>query len=378
MSFSNKYHITIIGAGIIGLTTACTLLKEYSLNDNFQLIIISEKFSPETTGDILAGYCEPYGFESIDERILRWASYTYDIFLSEFFSIKAAQAGIMKMSAYTLQGFDDKNNHKNIFGPQFSTLVRHFRMLDKYEIGKFDHLKPTSGYVMPTITIEVRYYLRELRRFLAQDFRVKFIKKKIHSFNELMHKTDIIINCTGIGARQLANDQTVRPARGQIIRIHAPWIKSVYNFDTDEGEAYIIPQSNSVVLGGTFQIDNWNSSTLKNDTKKILRMCSKCLPALKRIHYGNVQVGLRPYRDDGVRLEHEKTTDGMNVVHCYGHSGSGITLSWGCARDVVEIIKKLVPFDSKQQEEIQNKLPLHEQLWRLTENKKNIFLQSKY
>jgi hypothetical protein len=216
MSLSSKYCITIIGAGIIGLTTACTLLKEYSLNEDFQLVIISETFSPETTGDISAGYWEPYGFESLDERTLRWAGHTYEIFMSEFFSDKAARAGIMKMSGYTLQGFNGQNNGKNVFKPQFSTLVRHFRMLDEYEIEMFDHLKPTSGFVMSSIAIEVRYYLRELRRFLAQDFRVKFIKKKIYSFNELINQTNLIINCTGLGSRQLANDETVRPARGQV------------------------------------------------------------------------------------------------------------------------------------------------------------------
>jgi D-amino-acid oxidase len=142
----------------------------------------------------------------------------------------------------------------------------------------------------------------------------------------------------------------------------------VYNFDTDEGEGYIIPQSNSVVLGGTFQINDWNTSAVESDTKKILRMCAKCLPALEQIHCGKVQVGLRPYRDDGVRLEHEKTSDGIDIVHCYGHSGSGVTLSWGCARDVVEIITTLVPFDPKQQEIPKNEITLHEQLWCLTEN----------
>jgi hypothetical protein len=74
-------------------------------------------------------------------------------------------------------------------------------MLDKYEIGIFCHLKPTSGFVMTPITVEVRYYLKELRRFLAQDSRVKFIKKKIHSFNELAN-------------------QTIRLARGQVTSIN--------------------------------------------------------------------------------------------------------------------------------------------------------------
>lgn len=221
MPYSNDtYRITIIGAGIIGLTTACTLLKEYGTNKNLRLTIIGETFSPNTTGDISAGYWEPYGLESIDERTLRWAGYTYDIFMNEFFSTKAARAGIMQMPAYALRGFNGQDNGKPMLKPQFSTLVRHFRMLDEHEKEIFDHLKPTSGFVMSSIAVEVRYYLRELQRFLAQDSRVKFIKKKIHSFSELNNQTDVIINCTGLGSKQLANDPTVRPARGQVTLIN--------------------------------------------------------------------------------------------------------------------------------------------------------------
>lgn len=135
---------------------------------------------------------------------------------------------------------------------------------------------------------------------------------------------------------------------------------------------------NSVVLGGTFQLNDWNTSVVESDTKKILRMCSKCLPALKQVRHGKVQVGLRPYRDNGVRLEYEKTTDGMKIVHCYGHSGSGITLSWGCAKDVVEIVKRVLPLESKPNDGMMNKLPLHEQLWRLADRKKATSLRSKY
>ena len=65
----------------------------------------------------------------------------------------------------------------------------------------------------------------------------------------------------------------------------------------------------------------------------------------------------------------------MDIVHCYGHSGSGVTLSWGCARDVVDIVKTLLPFESKTDT---NEIPLHEQLWHLSENKKIILLSSKY
>ncbi|CAF2634282.1 unnamed protein product [Rotaria sp. Silwood2] len=374
-SSTDTYRITIIGAGIIGVTTACTILKEYAGNENLQLTIVSEKFTPETTGDTSAGYWEPYGFANIDERILRWAGYTHDIFLSEFFSTKAARAGLMKVESYRLQGFNgpNKDNDKIIEKPKYSKLVRHFRLLDQHELGMFDHLKPTSGYVMSSVAIEVSKYLPQLLRFLSEDNRVKFIKKKIHSLIELKDKADVVINCTGLASRYLVGDQTIRPARGQVIRVYAPWIKSVYEFDTDEGFGYIVPQLDTVVLGGTFQLNDWNTKIDENDTKKILRICSKAFPALKQIRHGKVQVGLRPYRDDGVRLEHEKTADGINVVHCYGHSGAGITLSWGCAKDIVNIVKTLLPPNSKQQDN----LPEHEQLWRLVPNIEYVILRAK-
>ena len=212
MSSLDKPRVAILGAGIIGLTTACTLLKEYSSHEHLRLTIIGEQFTPETTGDVSAGYWEPYGFDSLDDRILRWAGYTYDIFMSECFSSKAARAGVMKMPAYTLHGHDKMHQMK----PEYSTLVRHFRTLDAHEMKIFVHLKPISGFVMSTVTVEVRCYLRELQQFLARDPRVRFIPKKIHSFNELRDQTDLIIHCSGLGARQLANDLKVRPARGQV------------------------------------------------------------------------------------------------------------------------------------------------------------------
>jgi D-amino-acid oxidase len=48
------------------------------------------------------------------------------------------------------------------------------------------------------------------------------------------------------------------------------------------------------------------------------------------------RVGLRPFRKSGVRLERDQLRDGRAVIHNYGHGGGGFTLSWGCAREVLE------------------------------------------
>ena len=208
---SSTCRITIVGAGIIGLTTACTILKEYAGNEHLRLTIIAEKFSPDTTGDISAGYWEPYGLETIDERTLRWAGYTYDIFMSEFYSTKAARAGIIKLPSYTIRATTSDMND-----PAFSTLVRHFRRLDQHELKMFEHIEAKSGFSMSSIVVEVTKYLPLLRRYLAQDSRVEFVQRKIHSISELKGTADVVINCTGLASRHLANDPNVRPARGQV------------------------------------------------------------------------------------------------------------------------------------------------------------------
>jgi glycine/D-amino acid oxidase-like deaminating enzyme len=218
MSDNPNYRVIIVGGGIIGLTTACTLLKEYTSNDNLQLTIIGEAFSPETTGDVSAGYWEPYGLNLSDQRILDWGGYTYDIFMEECFSTKAARAGVMKIIGYNMRSEDDQEaSNKNDFdNPPFLQLVRHYRALNNPEIRTFDHLGAVTGFVMSSIVTEVRRYLPQLQRFLERDPRVKFIKKKIHSLGELKDEADVVINCSGLGARDLVGDLTVRPARGQV------------------------------------------------------------------------------------------------------------------------------------------------------------------
>ncbi|HEV3448632.1 MAG TPA: FAD-dependent oxidoreductase, partial [Gemmataceae bacterium] len=52
-----------------------------------------------------------------------------------------------------------------------------------------------------------------------------------------------------------------------------------------------------------------------------------------------VRAGLRPFRHQGVRLEPETSTP---IIHNYGHSGSGVTFSWGCAFEVVDLVEDLL------------------------------------
>ena len=63
-------------------------------------------------------------------------------------------------------------------------------------------------------------------------------------------------------------------------------------------------------------MNNQNKSVDESDTKMILCMCIKCLPALKQIRHGKIQVDFRSYRDNGIRLEYEDTAHGIDIGHC--------------------------------------------------------------
>ena len=53
----------------------------------------------------------------------------------------------------------------------------------------------------------------------------------------------------------------------------------------------------------------------------------------------SVQVGLRPGRKGGARVEIE-SLDGLVVCHTYGHSGAGCQNSVGSANKVVQLLEK--------------------------------------
>jgi hypothetical protein len=62
------------------------------------------------------------------------------------------------------------------------------------------------------------------------------------------------------------------------------------------------------------------------------------------------RAGLRPSRAGGVRLGVDNTAiDGTFVVHNYGHGGAGITLSWGCAAEVLRMLRERPGFSGERE-----------------------------
>jgi D-amino-acid oxidase len=65
----------------------------------------------------------------------------------------------------------------------------------------------------------------------------------------------VVLNCTGLGARALCNDEELIPVRGQLTVLE-PQADVDYIY-LDYG-LYMFPRNDGIVLGGTFDRGNWS------------------------------------------------------------------------------------------------------------------------
>ena len=101
-----------------------------------------------------------------------------------------------------------------------------------------------------------------------------------------------------------------------------------------EVPTYVIPRTDDVVLGGTDDDGDWSRTPDPDVADDILQRAAALVPEVSKARIVRHKVGLRPTRAE-VRLERVG-----DVIHCYGHGGAGVTLSWGCADEVVELAEK--------------------------------------
>ena len=165
-------------------------------------------------------------------------------------------------------------------------------------------------------------------------------QEEVHSLESLSENGEVVINCSGVWASQLVDDKEVYPIRGQVVvaeRLDSlPGTIVVY--DDGETPTYVVPRSNDCILGGTAQVGNWEPNPDPETASEIRTRCEMLNPLVASMETVKHKVGLRPGRNK-VRLEREVSPTGVMVIHNYGHGGSGFTLSWGCADEVVSLIR---------------------------------------
>jgi D-amino-acid oxidase len=191
-----------------------------------------------------------------------------------------------------------------------------------------------SGFSLRVPLMDTTIYLD----YLAARFRKAGgeIHANVHfeKLEDVDRKFDLVINCAGIGARELVHDADLEPHRGQVAIVPRIEALSCAIVCDDAPLMYAIPRANDCVFGGTNDLSNNLAADLET-TQRIVGECSRVLKIEKPCVLAE-RVGLRPFRKSGVRLERCRLRDGRTVIHNYGHGGAGFTLSWGCAREVLK------------------------------------------
>jgi D-amino-acid oxidase len=77
----------------------------------------------------------------------------------------------------------------------------------------------------------------------------------------------LVFNCTGVGARALVGDEGLVPVRGQLA-VLAPQADVQYAFAGTAG--YMFPRKDGVLLGGTFERNEWEATPQPRDIAKIV------------------------------------------------------------------------------------------------------------
>ncbi|XP_076761272.1 D-aspartate oxidase-like [Xylocopa sonorina] len=330
-------RVAVVGAGVIGVTSALAVKNAFP---QFEVHVIADKFSPDTTGDGSAGLWSPYLLENTpSDKISEWGGITHRWLETLWKAGLASEIGLSLTPIYRvthdLDGYHTPNWTKLVYGAH---------RLSPDELEKLNNLYKENykdGWIFVSYTVEpVRLLPWLTKQFLESGGKLR--DRKIYALSELIDDGyDLIINCSGLGARKLVGDNTVIPIRGQVTRVTAPWVMYGFLEDDDHGN-YIIPNFDSVVLGGTHQENDFDCTPRKEDSEFIRNGCCRILPSLKNAKVSKEWVGLRPGRPK-IRIEAEVIGSSKGrkvmVIHNYGHGGSGVTLSWGCALDVLKIMK---------------------------------------
>ena len=304
--------VAIVGAGVSGLTCGVVFAER-----GRAVKIFAEQIGTQTTSGAAGALWFPYDAELAD-KVIPWALATYKV-LVDLTRDPRSGVSMIELRKYCRVA--------EIQVPDWAS------SFSRYVIPSEADSVFKSGFSLRVPLMDTTLYLD----YLANRFeRAGGEIKRDVRFDKLEDvEGSLVINCAGIGARELARDADLEPHRGQVAVVPKIDNLNCAVVCDDAPLMYAIPRINDCVFGGTNDISD-NLSPDPVTTKAIVVECSRVLN-IKKPRVLCERVGLRPFRKSGVRLEKEKLSDGRIAIHNYGHGGSGFTLSWGCAENVFEI-----------------------------------------
>ena len=356
--------VLVVGAGVSGLTTALCLAR-----GGFRVTIVADQVSPGITSNVAGALwewppavCGRHHDEVLLEPSKAWSLTSYEQFrkLAE----APADTGVFLRPANFYFREPVENNSVEL--TKMKELADHvLGFVHSAELIENNGVNPDAGmadaYTFLAPMVDTDRYMSWLHREVAMagcTLLLGRISGDLRTQEQQLRQefaADLVINCTGLGAYELAGDKDLCPHRGAVIRVDntgeiMPRITAAHCVANDpstdhQDMVFIVPRGDDrLLLGGLVEPGEWgtNIGLDYGPIRDLLRRNVEFLPILagaKLDQADPVRVGLRPFRGQSIRLEHEP---GTTIIHNYGHGGAGVTLSWGCAGDVARLASQLL------------------------------------
>jgi D-amino-acid oxidase len=297
-------RVIVVGAGVVGLTCAVRLLEA-----GHRVDVVARDLPLETTSAVAAALWYPY-LALPHDRVTAWARTSYDV-LGRLADDPATGVRLLTGTELLRDPAPE---------PWWRAAVPSLDRETSLPPGYAD------GWTFESPVVDMPVHLRWLVG------RIDELGGTLTRMNlsALPDDGSLVVNATGLGARHFGADPSVVPVRGQVVVVEQVgldrWVLD------GAGLTYVVPRTEEIVLGGTDEAGEWSRTPDPDVAEAIRHRAAALVPELEGARVLRHKVGLRPSRPE-VRVERVGS-----VVHCYGHGGAGVTLSWGCAEDVVGLL----------------------------------------
>ena len=306
-------RVTVIGGGVVGLTCALGLARA-----GHTVRCVRDAPVADTTSAVAGGLWFPYRVEP-RERVLEWGRVAFDRFAS---LARDPDAGVaLREGVLVERGVADR----------WWT-----QALPAWREAHDDELPPgASGGVVASVPLVAMPVFLPWLETRCVEAGVELADGHVTGLAEV--RGDLVVLAAGLGSGPMMGDATGTPSRGQVALLANPGLNRwIVDDDHPDGMTYALPHPGWVVCGGTDVNGAWDTEPDAEVHEAILRRVREVVPELADAQVLGARVGLRPVAPS-VRLA-ASVVGGRPVVTCYGHGGAGVTLSWGCADEVVRLV----------------------------------------
>ncbi|MFC4605041.1 FAD-dependent oxidoreductase [Rhodococcus kronopolitis] len=302
---------TVVGGGVIGLTCALELARA-----GHTVTVLSADPVEDTTSAVAAAIWFPYAAAPI-APVLRWSAESATTF-AELAADPAA--GVAMRTGNVLE----RTAADRWWEPAVTGLTE----VPAAELP--DGVVSAARVTVPVVDMVI--YLS----WLAAQCRTAGVRVTRRHVTDLAEVDgDVVVVAAGLRSGALVGDDTLAPLRGQVVRLANPGLTDwLIDDDNPAGMTYVVPRFTDVVCGGTADLGAFDTAVDPDVERAILARARALVPALADAPILSRAVGLRPTRPQ-VRLE--VLPGARRVICCYGHGGAGVTMSWGCAREVARL-----------------------------------------